>query len=239
VATFVLIHGAWQAAWCWSEVAPLLEKQDQLVVTFDLPGHGRDRTDRDQITMQHYVDALAAAIEPLSEPPIVVAHSMGGPLTAWAEAHPNKARSLVFVGANIPPNGLPMLAVVEHYDPAFPASFVWAQNGRTASITREGARRFLYPQCPERILEEVLPRLTPEPVAPFETPITSTEDRFGRIPRYYVETLQDGAVPLPLQRSIQATVGFRRVFSLDTDHSPFFSAPDELVACLRSVAVNR
>jgi hypothetical protein len=82
----------------------------------------------------------------------------------------------------------------------------------------------------------VLPLFTSEPVAPFEAPITTTPARFGRVRRYYVETLHDRAVPLRLQRSIQADFGFERVFTLDADHSPFFSTPSELTACLSAVA---
>src|SRR5262249_40223672 len=111
-----------------------------------------------------------------------------------------------------------------------------AADGRTARISAHGIRDFLYPLCPEHVVAEVIDWLTPEPVAPFETPIQTTEERFGRIPRYYVETLRDRCVPLPLQRSIQARLGFKRVLSLDTDHSPFFSSPDDLVSCLLSVA---
>jgi pimeloyl-ACP methyl ester carboxylesterase len=239
MATFVLVHGAWQASWCWSQIAPLLENLGHRSVAVDLPGHGTDRTPLNAITMQHYVDALIRIVEMSDEPPILVGHSMGGLITMVAEARSDALAGLVYVAANIPPDGSSMLALVEQYDPGFPGSFVWASDGRTARITPEGARQFLYHLCPQSTIDEVLPLLTPEPVAPFEAPITTTSACFGPVPRYYVETLQDRAVPLRLQRSIQARVGFNRVFSLDTDHSPFFSAPAGLTSCLDSVASAR
>jgi hypothetical protein len=78
--------------------------------------------------------------------------------------------------------------------------------------------------------------MMPEPIAPYEAPIVTTASRFGAIPRYYVETLRDRVVPIAMQRAIEASVGFRRIFSLETDHVPFFSAPAELAACLEAVA---
>jgi len=236
MATFILTHGTWQASWIWRDVAPMLERQGHRAIAVDLPGHGADRTPLGEIRMQDYVDAVARTIDTLDERPILAGHSMGGMIAAVAEARSELLTAVVFVAANIPANGKSMLSVVEQYDPGFPASFVWAADQKTASITPDGAREFLYHLCPPSTVDEVLPLFTWEPVAPFEAPITTTPGRFGRVRRYYVETLQDRAVPLRLQRSIQAEVGFEGVFTLDADHSPFFSTPSELIACLSAVA---
>jgi pimeloyl-ACP methyl ester carboxylesterase len=236
MSTFVLTHGTWQASWVWREVVPLLERQGHRAIAVDLPGHGADRTPLGEIRMQHYVEAVARTIDTLDEPPILAGHSMGGMIAAVAEARSELLTAVVFVAANIPASGNSMLSVVEQYDPGFPASFVWAADRKTASITPEGAREFLYHLCPPSTIDAVLPLFTSEPVAPFEAPITTTRERFGRVPRYYIETLHDRAVPLRLQRSIQANLAFERVFTLDADHSPFFSAPSELTACLSAVA---
>jgi pimeloyl-ACP methyl ester carboxylesterase len=238
MATFVLVHGTWQGAWCWRDILSLLESQGHQAMALDLPGHGADQTPLEQVTLQHYIDAVVLAVDSLHNRPILVVHSMGGLITAVAQASPDAIAALVYVAGLIPPNGLPMMNVVEQYDPAFPASFVWSADGRTAGITPDGAREFLYGLCPARAIEDAIPRFTPEPVAPFEAPVTTTEERFGRVPRYYVETLQDRAVPLTLQRAIQARVGFKKVFPLNADHSPFFSAPAELVSCLNAIAVD-
>jgi len=236
MATFVLTHGTWQASWIWREVVPMLERRGHRAIAVDLPGHGSDRMPLGEIRMQHYVDAVVRTIDTLDEPAILAGHSMGGLIAAVAEARCGALAAVVFVAANIPANGQSMLSVVEQYDPGFPASFVWAADRKTASITPEGAREFLYHLCPPSTIDAVLPLFTSEPVAPFEAPITTTPDRFGRLRRYYIETRHDRAVPLRLQRSIQAEVGFDAVFTLDADHSPFFSTPSELTACFSAVA---
>jgi hypothetical protein len=86
------------------------------------------------------------------------------------------------------------------------------------------------------LVTDALARFTPEPVAPFEVPLYTTANRFGRVRTCYVECMQDRVVPIDLQRRMQQQAGISRVFSLNCDHSPFFSAPHELMACLRSVA---
>jgi pimeloyl-ACP methyl ester carboxylesterase len=235
MATFILVHGSWHGSWCWREVRPLLECRGHRAIPIDLPGHGADRTSPSDITMAHYVDAVVRAATAQREPPIVVVHSMGGLLGSVAEARPDALAAMVFIAPNLPPSGSTMLSYVDEYDPGFPACFVWAGDRRSASISAEGVRQFLYNRCAATIVDGLLPLFTPEPVAPFEATLTMTADRFGRVPRYFIETLHDRAVPLRLQRATQARVGFRQVFTLDTDHSPFFSAADDLAACLDSI----
>jgi hypothetical protein len=67
------------------------------------------------------------------------------------------------------------------------------------------------------------------------TPLALSDDGFGRVPRIYVECQQDRAIPLALQRLMIAAMSCP-VVRLDTDHSPFYSAPSQLAATLASIA---
>jgi hypothetical protein len=64
------------------------------------------------------------------------------------------------------------------------------------------------------------------------TAVTISDDRFGRVPRDYVKCLRDNAISLSAQRRMQAALPCRRTLTLDTDHSPFFSALHQLVTFL-------
>ena len=76
-------------------------------------------------------------------------------------------------------------------------------------------------------------RRGPEPNA---TAIHVTPARFGSVPKAYVECLRDKALPVELQRQMASNSECRIAASLDTDHSPFFSMPRELVASLLDLA---
>jgi pimeloyl-ACP methyl ester carboxylesterase len=71
-------------------------------------------------------------------------------------------------------------------------------------------------------------RLCPEAYAPNATPSGVTWERWGRIPRAYVECSDDRALPLEQQRAMQALAPCDPVFTLDADHSPFLSATEPL-----------
>ncbi len=69
----------------------------------------------------------------------------------------------------------------------------------------------------------------------FSAAVTTTQSRFGRVPRYYIECTQDQAIPIGLQRSFCEALPCERVVTLETDHSPFYSAPEELVEALKDI----
>ena len=56
--------------------------------------------------------------------------------------------------------------------------------------------------------------------------------RDGRVRRSYIETTLDRAVTLAAQRGMQAVLPCESVFSLDTDHSAFFSRTAALASLL-------
>lgn len=88
----------------------------------------------------------------------------------------------------------------------------------------------------EEWLANARQKLGPEPMAVFFTPLELTRENFGRVPRAYIECLQDRAVPLDLQRAMQAKLPCKPILTLDTDHSPFYSAPDQLADWLNVIA---
>ncbi len=53
----VLVHGAWQGAWCWDRVVPLLEGAGRVVVTPTLTGSGARAAELSPaVTLEHHVE---------------------------------------------------------------------------------------------------------------------------------------------------------------------------------------
>ena len=96
-------------------------------------------------------------------------------------------------------------------------------------MLREDAfRAALYADCSDDDVRLAHALLTPEPARPTSTPIRTTDERFGRIPRVYIELLQDRAVSPALQRKMYTAMPCKEVLSIDASHSAYFSQPDEL-----------
>lgn len=236
MATFIFVHGSFQAAWCWREIVPRLENKGHHCVTFDLPAHGKDSTPPESVVLDDYVHAAIKVIESQPEAPIVVGHSMTSIISQAAERIPSRIRALVYVAGLLLADGQTMLDMVNDFDARYLAEIIWAPDRKTARWSPVAAREFAYPLCPRAIVEEIVPLLTAEPVAPYEARLRTTPANFGRVPRYYVECTRDRIIPIALQHKMHSAIPCKRIYSIDTDHSPFFSAPDQLVSILVSIA---
>jgi|SRR5689334_606798 len=234
MAKFVLIHGSFQGAWCWRELVPLLEARGHHAIAIDLPGHGEDPAPPKSVTFQDYVDSTVAAVTASKDDSILVGHSMGGAIVRQAAGlAPDRVRALISIASLLPAYGKTMLSFVEGFDPDYLAEILWAPDRRTARLSAEGIRRFVLSEGPSALAESVISLQTPEPVAPYETPLFFTEPA---APHYYVECLRDRIVPIALQRSIHAGFATDHVYSIDSGHAPHLASPEELVRILHLIA---
>jgi pimeloyl-ACP methyl ester carboxylesterase len=237
LATFVLIHGAWHGGWCWRTVVPLLESHGHTVIAPDLPSHGDDPALPATVTLASYAGRICEVMEAQKEPVILLGHSMGGAaITQAAENCPERVKALVYMCAFLPRNGESLMT----WALQDPASLV---NGNTVpamdgalNFRAEAVHEAFYARCPAEDEAFAVSHLTSQGVLPFGAAVTTTAERWGRIPRYYIECTQDRAVTLPLQQAMHRASPCRKVFTIDTDHSPFFSTPEELAEILMEIA---
>jgi len=75
-------------------------------------------------------------------------------------------------------------------------------------------------------------RLVAEPHGPRATPMRLTAERWGRVPRTYIECTQDRTIQVESQRLMQQMSPGASVVTLDADHSPYLSRPAELASAL-------
>jgi pimeloyl-ACP methyl ester carboxylesterase len=236
MATFVLIHGAWHGGWCWRRVVPLLVSKGHTVVAPDLPSHGDDTTPPATVTLASYADRVCEAAGAQKEPVILLGHSLGGAvITQAAENCPGSVKALVYLCAFLLRNGESLMTWAQQ-DPASLVTPNIMSAGEGVVVVRpEAVRDAFYANCPAEEEAFAVSRLTPQGVEPFGAPVATTAERWGSIPRYYIECAQDRAINLPLQQAMHAASPCRKVFSIDTDHSPFFSAPEELSGILMEI----
>ena len=238
MATFLLIHGAGHGGWCWEKVVPLLEKRGHRVLAPDLPGSGEDHnTPVTAIDLASYVDFVSKILDKEAEPPILVGHSLGGlTITHAAEARRRKVRALVYLTALLPPAGMSGRDVTNREaDALIRRSFEYGPDGRTYSFKRTNVPALFYNDCDPDDVYKAMARLRPQAAGIATTPMVYTEERFGSVPRWYIECLRDNAITLSMQRwMLQQTPC--KVLTLDAGHSPFLSMPDTLVERLETVA---
>ena len=234
MSTFVLVHGSWHGAWCWYKVIPRLERLGHRVIAPDLPSLGRDKTPVSDVSLRLWTDSICRVLDTETEPVVLVGHSRGGVvISEVAESRPEKVELLVYLCAFLVRSGESLMQVAETDGASLvrPSLLLFQEQGH-ATVREENVRELFYGDCGDDDVALARLLLQPEALAPLGTPIQTTEERFGRIPRVYIECLRDKAISASVQKQMYTAVPCERVISMDTDHSPFFSAPDQLVAHL-------
>ncbi len=232
VVAYVLVHGGLHGGWCWDKVVPLLRKRGHLVEAPDLPGHGKDKTPIQEVTLQSCVDKVCSIINTLSEPVILVGHSMGGlVISQVAEQIPDKIKLLVYLTANLLHDGESMFSRFGKLLPILNIS----EDQKYYSVTSEIARLF-YNDCSKEDIARAKELLCPESMAFYKASLHLSKEKFSRVPRIYIECLKDQVLLPSDQKALYLAMPCLKVVSLNTGHSPFLSAPEQLTACLLSIA---
>jgi len=238
MSTYLLIHGSWHGAWCWDKVKVRLEAQGHTVFAPDLPGHGEDKTPIPEITLQCFVDRVCQALDAQSEPVILVGHSMGGVvITQAAEYRPDKIKTLVYLCAFLPRNGESLLQLAQQdTETLILPNLILNEAEGYHAVKAEAIREVFYHDCRDEDVAWARSLLvSQEALAPVATPVQTSEANYGRIPRVYIECRRDQTIGPLLQKQMYRATPCRQVLSLDAGHSPFLSAPEELVDHLTAI----
>lgn len=230
MSTYILVHGAYHGGWCFEKVLPLLEAQGHAAIAVDLPGHGDNQVPMTEVTLAAYVDHVCAVIDAQDEPVVLLGHSLGGmTITQVCERMPEKIQWVVYLTAMMPGDGQNRADLAEHEGPEdMAAKRILSEDGLSVTMSREVIPPTFYAQCPAEDVARAFDRLVPQAVEPFQQKAQTTPERFGSVQRAYIECLRDRAIPIAMQRSMIAAQPCDQVFTIDSDHSPFYSAPEEL-----------
>ena len=238
MATILLVHGAWHGAWCWFKIVPRLAALGHRVIAPDLPGLGRDRTDPRGLDLDAYADAVLSRVEADAGPVVLVGHSMGGGVIARAcEKAPEKIGLAVYVCAFLVEPGQSILAAAAG-DPVtlLAGKLIPGHDGATATVSEDAIVPAFYADCSDEDVALARSLLVPQSSAAFQQKVQLSPERFGQVPRVYVECLDDKAIGIDVQRRMWKATPCREVVTMATGHSPFLSAPDDLAGILDRVS---
>lgn len=208
------------------------------VAAFDLPGRGADAARAGEVTLDDHVRRISEAVDQAAGPAILVGHSMGG---LWcsqlAERRPDAIARIVYLSAVVAPDGqaaFPDLA--SGHDSALQAegAFLPSPQDGTFTISPEVAPAVFYGRCSAADAAAATARLCPEPLLPLMTPL-ALGDGFASVDKVYIGGSEDRVVPPPFQRHVAEIAG-ARLQTIDSDHSPFYSATATLVDMLDQLA---
>ncbi|NGZ83729.1 alpha/beta fold hydrolase [Duganella aceris] len=233
-----LVHGAFENVHVWDGLSAKLSADGYRVIAVDLPGRDTSPMAPNQVSLDLYRDTVLKAIAGEKRPVVLVGHSFGGfPISAAAEAAPEKIKTLIYVAAYLPQDGESMLALAtgDRDSKAGPQLKIDEAHG-LASVNY-AARADLFANGAPEGLRKVLPDLIlDEPLAPMATPLHLTAARYGKTDKVYVHTAFDHVVSPWLQARMVAATPVRASYTLQTGHTPFLTDVAGLAAAIEQAA---
>jgi pimeloyl-ACP methyl ester carboxylesterase len=217
-ATFGLIHGGAHGAWCWDKLVRALADRGQRAVAMDLP------CEDDDAGAAEYAQVVLGALAGSGEPPVLVAHSLGG-LTAPLAAAARPVRMMIFIAAFLPVPGRSF-----NDQRAAEPPMMLPYHGGAA-----GLRDRFYNTCTAADADWAMARLRRQALTPF-TEITPLR-QWPAVPSAYLLCTQDHACnPQWARRAVPGRLGVQPGELAGSDHSPFLNRPAELADLLIALA---
>jgi pimeloyl-ACP methyl ester carboxylesterase len=236
---FVLVHGAWHGAWCWSRVLPRLRAagHDAHAVTLTGVGDRAHLLSRDIRIATHLADVMGLIVCEELDDVVLVGHSYGGMvITGVADRmeaeHPGVLRHVVYVDGSAPHSG-------ESWSTSHKPEVVAA---RIAAAEATGGVSMPAPDASVFGLEGtdrdwVNRRMTPQPFALYRDPLVFDEARVARLPRTFVDCNHPAHSNIDaMRRRVRSEPGWN-VVEIATGHDVMVTEParltEVLLACAR------
>jgi pimeloyl-ACP methyl ester carboxylesterase len=227
MATFVLVHGAYQGGWIWQRVAARVRASGHSAYAPTLDGCAeRHHLVRAGITVATHAQEIAQLLfyEDLRDVVLVGTSAGGMVIVKAAEQARDRIARLVFVDALALLPGERVDAIVKRPAPNRVGDL-------TTGPSREDAEKRMFADLDPATRAWALERYTPHPVAALEAPMVPTTFWEQRWSAAVIRCTRAVNPPEAHQRRTAERLDATYV-EMDTGHYPMLSAPDELTKLL-------
>lgn len=234
--TYVLVHGAWADESAWGFVRNQLALYANVEVV-NLPAHGADNTYGAGIGLADYVKTVTDAVNKYPGKVTLVGHSMAGIIISQvAEKLPNKVDKLIYVSAYLPKNGESVQSInTAFYGDKAANIFDFNADYSLISVKKDSIPNVVCADCPPYMKDVLVKYHRAEPTKGFNDVVT-LGDNFKKVPKYYISTKNDRAIPYALQQKMIKDNGtIVKVYDLETSHLPFVVKPVEFINILNNI----
>jgi len=218
---FLCVHGVCHGGWCWDKTKSDLEALGHTVSAPDLP----------LTSLANDANAVGDILDASAEPSVLVGHSYGGSVISKAAAGRTDVAHLVYVAAIMISKDDVFTDVSAPYQSELGNHLIVSEDN-TFCVEQKGAIDAFYHRCDPQEAADAAARLRPTSFNCVSEP--SGAEPWNSIASTYVLCRQDKAISAELQTLMSQRAA--TTVTIDTDHSPFYSAPKELHRVLAGCA---
>ena len=235
MATIVLAHGAWSAAWAWKKMRPLMAASGHSFFSPTYTGLGeRAHLAHPGIDLDTHIEDVLGVLrfEDLSDV-VLLGHSYGGMVASGvADRARDRIAHLIYLDAFVPRSGQSLLDLLP------PAA---REAHRASAAAGDGWR-----VAPNPTPEDTLPgdrawisgKRLPHPVKCMEQPLTLRHGPLT-VPRAFIQAMRNRNGPFGQFATRAREEAGWRVYEIDASHSPNVTAPEALMALIDRIIRER
>ncbi|WEO76371.1 alpha/beta fold hydrolase [Cryobacterium sp. SO2] len=224
--TVLLVHGACHRGSSWRTLRDELDARGIRSVIVDLPSASPALAD-----LHTDASAIRDAVS-LHGATTVVCHSYGGMPTTEALVGNTSVERIVYLTAFMPRPGMSLLDLSDDgSDVVEGGDDLWTLSDDGSTIGATNPATLFYNRCAPAVAEAAIRDLAPQSFVSFTQQVTGAA--WHTIPATYIVCDDDNAIHPDLQRAMAAQAD--EVVVLDSDHSPFLSAPARTAALLATL----
>jgi pimeloyl-ACP methyl ester carboxylesterase len=233
MASIVLAHGAWSAAWAWRKMRPLFAQAGHQFFATTYTGLGeRSHLARPDIDLSTHVQDVLNVLEFEDLKDVtLLGHSYGGMVvTGVADKARARLKRVVYIDAFAPKDGQSL------FDLVGPKAEANMRGG--AAKDGDGWKLPLNPMPPDTSPEDAawaVSRRRPQPIKTFEQKI-KLESKEAPPPRHYIYAKKNGPGDVFRQfgERAKSEAGWT-YYEIDTSHNPHITCPDVLMSLLAKI----
>ena len=232
MATFVVAHGAWSAAWAWKKMRPLMRTAGHELWTPTYTGLGeRAHLGHVDVSLDTHIQDVVAVLEAEDLTGVhLIGHSYGGMVaTAVADRARDRIAHLIYLDAFAPMNGQGVFDLVP------PDIALKMEAGAKASASGYGIPS--NPMPSDTSPEDQAwagPRRLPQPVKAFSTKLTLSAEPSA--PRTYIYARKAGIGDNFRKFYDRAKREGWNTYQIESSHNPHITNPQALLAILNEIA---
>ncbi|MGD9878979.1 MAG: alpha/beta hydrolase [Reyranella sp.] len=237
MATIVLAHGAWSAAWAWKKMRPLLRAAGHEFFSPTYTGLGeRAHLAHHEIDLSTHIHDVTAVLEFEDLRDVtLLGHSYGGMVaTGVADAARDRISRLVYIDAFAPRDGESLFDLVGPK----------AEANMRAGAMKDGAgwKLPINPMPPDTAPDDVAwasPRRRPQPIKTFEQKLRLVSKE-APPPRHYIYAKRNGPGDVFRQfgERARSEPGWK-YYEMDCSHNPHITCPEALMAQLSDIMASK
>jgi pimeloyl-ACP methyl ester carboxylesterase len=220
-------------AWIWQRLTPLLGRGVIAIDERIAPADGAPA----RATLSDCAAHVARAIDGAgARDAILVAHSGAGVIAPYVQKHTRAVRHIVFISANIPPEGGSALSGLPFAIRLMNAVAIRMNRKPIAARSHEKMmREHFLNASPEDVVELMLSQdIRPEPpCGAFER---VRREGMPKVPGTFIKCLRDGTLSQEGLDRMIANYGGMETMEIDADHMVMLSRPRELADALNGIA---